>query len=258
MEKIRAKKSLGQHFLTSEKVLRRILDAAEPLPASLVVEIGPGTGVLTRGLLERGARVVAVEKDETLAARLAHDFSHKELTIVPGDILEVDLNECVEMKPYQVVANIPYYLSGRLFRYFFEEAPRPERLTLLIQKEVAERLLNRPGEGNLLGLAARLHSNPELLFTVPASAFRPAPKVESAVVRLRLHPEPHPRASEILRLARYAFAGRRKQLRGTLAAGLQISPSRAAKRLERAGIDPTRRPQELSLPEWERLQEAFR
>lgn len=251
MNQIRPKKSLGQHFLVDEKVLRRILDAAEPLQDAVVVEIGPGTGVLTRGLLERGARVIAVEKDEALAADIAE--AGEKLTVIPGDILTINLHEAVAGRSYRVVANIPYYLSGRLFRYFFEQAPRPESLILLIQKEVAERLTAEPGELNLLGLSAQLHGEPEILFTVPPTAFRPAPKVDSAVVRVRIFPEPTPLSREILILARHAFAGRRKQLRSSLSAGLRRPTAEVERLLAAAGLEPARRPQELSVEEWSRL-----
>ena len=255
MNQIRPKKSLGQHFLTSEKVLHRILDAAEPLEGALAVEVGPGTGVLTQGLLERGARVVAVEKDEALAAKLA-DEAGERLTVIGGDILITNLHEVIGSRPYRVVANIPYYLSGRLFRYFFEQAPRPESLILLIPNEVAERLTAGPGELNLLGLSAQLHGEPEILFTVPPTSFRPAPKVDSAVVRVRIFPEPAPLSREILTLARHAFAGRRKQLRSSLSAGLQLPASDIEGLLASAGIQPSRRPQELSIAEWASLAKA--
>jgi 16S rRNA (adenine1518-N6/adenine1519-N6)-dimethyltransferase len=249
MEKLRPKKSLGQHWLVSERVLAGILDAAEPLGGRLVVEVGPGTGMLTRGLLERGARVIAVEKDEELAARLE---AGERLRVVAGDILETNLREFVA-EPYAVVANIPYYLSGRLFRYFFEQAPRPGAMVLLVQQEVAERLTAGPGEMSLLGLAAQLHALPELLFEVPPSAFRPAPRVSSAVVRLRLFDEPLAHSPEILQLARHAFAGRRKQLRSSLSAGLRIQASEVEHMLHAAGLESHRRPQELTVEEWGRL-----
>jgi 16S rRNA (adenine1518-N6/adenine1519-N6)-dimethyltransferase len=247
------KKSLGQHYLIDQQVLASIVKAAKPLRGSLVVEVGPGQGALTSELLKDGAEVVAVEKDDYLAPELRRHFEGSKLLVVHADILEVNLADLLGGRPYRVVANIPYYLTGRLFRYFFEDAPRPTELLILIQKEVAERLVARPGEMNLLGLAAQLHSMPKKLFDVSPKAFHPRPRVTSSLVQLRLKPEPDPLRREIMTLARFAFAERRKQLHNSLKAGLQLSEEQVSDLLKLAAVKGTTRPQDLSITDWQRL-----
>jgi 16S rRNA (adenine1518-N6/adenine1519-N6)-dimethyltransferase len=253
--RFKPKKSLGQHYLVDQQVLASIIEAAKPLKDCLIVEVGPGQGVMTNELLENGAEVVAVEKDDFLAPELRKRFVGNKLTVVHADILEVNLGDLLEGRPYRVVANIPYYLTGRLFRYFFEDAPRPTELLLLIQKEVAERLTAKPGDMSLLGLAAQLHSKPKKLFDVPSKAFHPRPRVTSALVQLKLKPEPDPLRREIMTLARFAFAERRKQLHNTLKAGLQLSEEQTSSLLAAAKVKGTARPQELALSDWKHLAE---
>lgn len=249
------KKSLGQHWLRDQSVLDRIIAAAQIQPGEQILEIGPGEGVLTKRLLAAGARVLAIEKDESLIPSLHSQFPipDSQFQLIPGDVLEVNLPALLEGRPYRVIANIPYYLSGRLFRFFFDEAPRPSGLILLIQREVAERLIST---GSLLGLSAALSGETQILFSVPATAFHPRPKVQSAVVEVKLYSEPGKDAEAILVLARHAFAGRRKQLRNSLAAGLHLGAPRVEAWLNQAEISPTARPEELGVEEWRRLVRA--
>ncbi len=252
-----AKKSLGQHWLRDEATLNYICDAAQLVSGGTVLEIGPGTGTLTVKLLERGANVVAVEKDEKLASGLT---KHKNLQVIAGDILTYDLSQLPA--GYKVVANIPYYLTSNLLRVLSESANPPAMMVLLVQKEVAQRIAADPGQMSLLAVSVQLYYQPELGQVVPAKLFEPAPKVDSQVVILKRHTGPlfpgwHPgnnrETLEFFRLVKAGFSQRRKKLRSSLAGGLKISKDQADDLLKKANINPTARAQELSLKEWYEL-----
>jgi len=194
-----ANKTLGQHFLKSEKVLRQIVATGEIVPGELVLEIGPGKGVLTRALLEAGAKVVAVEKDHALATFLEKTFEEEistgALELIAGDILEIDVGEKIGNREYKIVANIPYYITGAVIRKFLSgesgenvgrrktfETKSPSRMVLLVQKEVAERIVARDGKESLLSLAVKAYGRPRKIATIRRGDFSPPPKVDSAVL----------------------------------------------------------------------------
>ncbi len=246
-----AKKSLGQHWLHDEKILESIVDAAEISQSETVLEIGPGTGTLTKKLLGRGAKVIAVEKDEKLAAGLA---KHKNLQVATGDILTFDLGQLPI--GYKVVANIPYYLTSNLLRILSESSNPPELMVLLVQKEVAERICARPGQMSLLAISVQLYYEPTLDRVVPAKLFTPPPKVDSRLVILKRHEKTlfTDLDSQIFfQLTKAGFSERRKKLRSSLAGGLNISKDQADNLLKKAGISPDTRAQELSLQQWYEL-----
>jgi 16S rRNA (adenine1518-N6/adenine1519-N6)-dimethyltransferase len=182
---MRAKKSLGQHFLSSPHYLNAIAEAGGVAEGDLVLEVGPGKGTLTAELLSRGARVVAVEKDDRLIAplreRFASEAKQRRFTLVHGDILEADLAKLTAKKPYKVVANVPYYISGALIRLFLEAKHQPAHMALLLQKEVVERIAREKKEG-LLSLSVKAYGTPLYIKKVPAGAFSPPPKVDSAIL----------------------------------------------------------------------------
>ncbi|NPA26249.1 MAG: ribosomal RNA small subunit methyltransferase A [Chloroflexi bacterium] len=253
------KKGLGQHFLASEGTLDKIADAAQLGPDDVVLEIGPGLGDLTRRLARRAGEVIAVELDERLALPLRGLMAeHPNVRVVFGDILEQDVGALVGHRPYVVVANLPYYITGAVVRHLLDAQPPPARMVLLVQREVAERMAQEPPD-SLLALAVQLHTQPEVLFRVPPGAFVPRPKVESALVRLtrrerpRIPPELIPR---FWRIARAAFRERRKQLRNTLARGLGLPKAEVEAWLARAGIAPNRRAETLTWADWQRLTET--
>ena len=254
---LRPRKGLGQHFLASPGVLDKIASAADLTPDDTVLEIGPGLGDLTTRLATRAGRVVAVELDPRLQDPLrAVTRAHPNVDVVFGDILAQDPAALVGERPYVVVANLPYYITAAVLRHLLAGPHRPRRMVVLVQREVAERMTAQPPRMSLLTLQAQLHGDPRLLFRVPAGAFVPRPRVESAVVRIDARPSPRiPLEQEALfwRVARAAFAQKRKQLRNTLAAGLGLDKTAVEDWLRAAGVDPTRRAETLTWDEWARL-----
>ncbi len=254
---LRPRKGLGQHFLANPTILDRIVDAAELQPTDRVLEIGPGLGDLTVRLAQRAGHVVAVEVDERLRPVLdAIARTHPGVRLVFGDILRQDLAALMGGEPYVLVANLPYYITAAVLRHVLARPPRPRRLVLLVQREVAARMAARPPRMNLLALQTQLHGQPRVLFRVPAAAFVPRPKVDSAVVRIDALPTPRiplEQEARFWRVARAAFAHKRKQLRNTLAAGLGLDKRTVEAWLRAAEVDPARRAETLDWGEWQRL-----
>lgn len=185
---MRAKKSLGQHFLTNPSYLRAIADAGRVAEGSVVLEVGPGTGSLTEEMLSRGAKVIAIEKDDRLigplSERFAGEIRKKRLVLIHGDVLEQDIKKITAGKPYSVVANVPYYISGALIRFFLETKAQPGHMALLLQKEVVERIARAKKE-SLLSLSVKAFGTPTYVKKVPAGAFSPPPKVDSAILSIK-------------------------------------------------------------------------
>lgn len=184
---MKAKKSLGQHFLTSEAAVYHMVTASGAKKGDVVLEIGPGKGVLTKALLATGANVIVVEKDDRMIPVLSETFAteieNKQLAIVPGDILEVDISKIVN-KPYSVVANIPYYITGEIMRLFLEHTTPPKSMTLLVQKEVAERIVARDKKESVLSLSVKAFGTPSLVSVVKRGSFFPIPNVDSAIIHI--------------------------------------------------------------------------
>ena len=247
-------KALGQHWLKDRAVLETIADAAELTDRDTVVEIGPGLGTLTSVLLARAGRVVAIEFDTELAAKLPAQFPGKNLEVVNQDILSYDLSAF--QSDFKVVGNIPYYITNKIVRKVSEGPLRPKLTVLLIQKEVAERLAATPGEMSLLSVAAQVFHDVALGPLVPAELFTPPPKVDSQVAILRRRDQPlvaPDRQKAFFRLVKAGFSERRKKLRSSLAGGLHIEKSAVDKLLAKAGLSPEARAQELSIEDWKRL-----
>lgn len=248
------KKSLGQHWLNDRLALEAIAEMAEIKTSDTVLEIGPGLGNLTHYLVKQAAHVVAVEFDETLAATLPQKVSAANLTVIQADILKFDLNQLPAS--YKVVANIPYYLTSNLLRILSESNNPPHLMVLLVQKEVAERICAAPGQMSVLAVSVQLYYNCELGLVVPADKFDPPPKVDSQAVILRYRAKPlfHDLDTQkFFSLVKAGFAGRRKKLRGSLAAGLHLTKGQADELLKKAGIDPNLRAQNLSLDDWHKI-----
>ena len=260
---------LGQHFLTSTKVLADIVRAAEIRPGELILEIGPGKGVLTRALLAAGARVIAIERDKTLAAELTNEFSENtSMTLIVGDAIEIlEQGTIMQLRnePYAVVANIPYAITGRLFRLLWSHPtlPAPTRTVALVQKEVADRMMARIGAGtgmNLLGLATHCYGTPKYISTVPKGAFQPPPNVMSAITAVTKHGF-NPltdagiiSADDFFGIARTAFQQKRKQLHTSLKKYWPDEGSSGAKKIE---MYQMRRPETLSLDDWMNLYQGL-
>ena len=255
---LRARHALSQNFLADVDVLDSILAEANPGPGRGVLEVGPGLGFLTRGLLDGGATVTAVELDRGLAGFLRSEFEPEietgRLRLIEGDALDQDLTRLVDA-PYDIVANLPYHITSPILHRLLGETPRPERLVLMVQREVAERIAAPPGRMSYLSVFVQYHARVRLAFTVPGTAFEPEPAVDSAVIVVEPYPGddrlPDAAAEDALwRLVQAAFRERRKMLHNVLSRQLPVEPARVAAALETAGIDPNRRPQTVAVGEW--------
>lgn len=246
-------KSLGQHWLNNRQILDEIADLAceDLLETGLCLEIGPGLGTLTSSLLKRFDKVVAVEYDARLAGNLPKSFPGKNLQVVQGDILTVDVAKLVGDGPYAVVGNIPYYITSPIVRKFITVTPRPERIVLLMQKEVAERIAAEAGDHTWISILVQNYARVTLGPVVPAAEFTPPPKVDSQV--LILVPYNAPLIGEAaLGLAKRGFASPRKKLASVLADG-QCSREQWREKLQRLNLNPDARAEDLSLDDWEKL-----
>ena len=261
---LKAKKSLGQHFLIDEEVLWAVAGAAELTTSDVVMEIGPGLGVLTRELAERAGRVISVELDSSLASALRQTLaSAKNVTVVDGDILQLEpaaLLQGQETANYKVVANLPYYITSAVLRHFLEAKLKPRVMVVMVQKEVAEAIVAKPGRMSLLSVSVQLYGEPEIVSYVPARCFYPAPEVSSAILKVALYPQPVvTKDSEgFFRLVRAGFCASRKQLANSLAQGLGLPKARVLPLLEKAAIIPERRAETLTLTEWAELWQVYK
>ncbi|HET8690429.1 MAG TPA: 16S rRNA (adenine(1518)-N(6)/adenine(1519)-N(6))-dimethyltransferase RsmA [Candidatus Saccharimonadales bacterium] len=247
-------KSLGQHWLKDRTVLESIADMADIDSGGTVLEIGPGLGTLTSVLLGKAGRVVAVEFDAELAAKLPGQFPGKNLEVINQDVLRFDLSSLPT--GYTVVANLPYYITSRIIRYLSESANPPRLAVLLVQREVAERLAAQPGDMSLLTVATQVYAEVVLGPVVGAELFTPPPKVDSQVVVLRYRGRSLLDKADdkrFFQLVKAGFAARRKKLRSSLSGGLRLEKAEVEQLLDRAGIDPNVRAQDLSIDEWLRL-----
>jgi 16S rRNA (adenine1518-N6/adenine1519-N6)-dimethyltransferase len=286
---LRPRKGLGQHFLADPNILRKIVEAAELSSELAVLEIGPGLGTLTRLLARAAGRVVAVELDEAMIGLLREELGYlPNLELVQGDILQLDPAALMHdpqspnlpwptrqpalarasgpggrqsanlQSPltYIVVANLPYYITSAAIRHLLEADPPPQRLVLTVQREVAERMVAKPGDLSMLAVSVQFYGRPRIVAKIPAGAFIPPPKVASAVVRIDTYdstPVQVPGAETFFRVARAGFGQKRKQLKNALAAGLGLPSAEVVGAMTRAGVDPQRRAQTLSLDEWASL-----
>jgi 16S rRNA (adenine1518-N6/adenine1519-N6)-dimethyltransferase len=247
-----AKKYLGQHFLYNISILRNIARSAQLEPDDLVVEVGPGPGSLTRMLLERVQKVIAIELDDRLSEQLRAEFAgYHHVEVIHGDALEYPYETLPEFK---VVANIPYYITTPLIFRFLDSRKNLKSMTLTIQKEVAERIVARPGgkDYGVLSIMVQYHATPHLEFIIPREAFRPVPKVDSAVVHIKILDAPSVSVEDekfFFRVVKAAFSQRRKMLSNSLK-GIRRD---AKEWLAEAGIDPKRRPETLSIEEFANL-----
>ena len=252
-----AKKSLGQNFLTCKWALDTIIDAAHLSMEDTVLEIGPGTGALTRALAPRVKHVIAMEKDELLAANLKEEFAKKQITNV--DIREGDILKNIPELPqgYKIVANIPYYLTARLLRLFLEEQEnKPSYIVFMIQKEVAERIVSKPPHENLLALSVQAFGTPSIIKTVPATCFSPKPKIDSAIISIsditdNFFTQSHIKPDALFRIMRLAFSQKRKMLSNSISA-LIDKPS-LIQIFTDLNLNSKTRPEELSLDQWAQI-----
>jgi 16S rRNA (adenine1518-N6/adenine1519-N6)-dimethyltransferase len=254
---MRPNKSFGQNFLVSRAVLQQMVETADLEASDQVLEVGAGTGVLTRELARKARRVVAVEIEENMLALLAKttsDFSNIEL--VARNLLYLNPEEVFGREHYKLVANLPYYITAPTFRHFLESANPPGLLVVMVQYEVARRIVAEPGDLSLLGVSVQFYGQPRIVARVPAHAFYPAPKVDSAILRVEVYPQapltPRERDS-FFRVVQAGFSERRKQLHNSLAHGLHRKDEEIRGWLAAAQIEASRRAETLSIDEWLRL-----
>ncbi|MCB0214100.1 MAG: ribosomal RNA small subunit methyltransferase A [Anaerolineae bacterium] len=269
------KKGLGQNFLTDAHHLSKIVEAAELSGDDTVLEIGPGPGTLTRLLVEQAGHIIAVELDAGMIHLLQTEYGHyPNLTILHADILKTQItpqllsqstnqptnNLTNQPTSYKVVANLPYYITSAVVRHLLESNPKPSRLVITVQKEVAQRIVAEPGDMSLLAVSVQFYGQPSLVHHIPAGAFYPPPKVDSAVVCIDTYTQPPASVPDIeffFQVVKAGFSQKRKQLKNTLTAGLRQPTEIVTQALEQAGINPTRRAQTLSVAEWGKLSEAL-
>ncbi|MDB4984117.1 MAG: hypothetical protein JWM20_296 [Patescibacteria group bacterium] len=259
------KKSLGQNFLKSEGALNNIIDAADPKEGEVILEIGPGLGALTKKLVESGATVVAVEKDDSLYSHLseeyATDIKKGTLSLINGDILEFDpenLKKWTKKGDYKLVANIPYNITGAIIEKFLSADFQPKQMVLLVQKEVAERIVAKnkktggAGKGSILSIAVKAYGNPSYIGTVKAGSFVPAPKVDSAIISIngisRSHFKTKHHEEVFFQVMKAGFAQKRKMLAGNLKNILE--PSIVESAMKTVGLAPTARAEDVGIDMW--------
>ena len=285
---LRPRKGLGQNFLTDPHHLAKIVEAAELTRHDIVLEVGPGPGTLTQLLAEQANHVIAIELDPNMVALLQSEYNdYANLTILHADILKTEIAPLLahHLSPqsptqpptqlpdhptnsptthpttYKVVANLPYYITSAVVRHLLESNPQPSRLIITVQKEVAQRIVAEPSDMSLLAVSVQFYGQPKLVHHIPAGAFYPPPKVDSAVVRIDTYPQRLASISDVdffFRVVKAGFSQKRKQLKNTLSAGLRRPPAAITQALNQANIDPARRAQTLSVVEWGKLAEVLR
>lgn len=281
------KKSLGQHWLHDETSLSAMVEAGEVGPTDTVVEVGPGLGTLTKKLVEAAKEVIAIEVDPVLAVNLQININRRQpelargepvesdsgsyeastwipdqvrndrtlnLTVAHENVLEFDFSK---IKPgYKVVANIPYYLTSNLIRTLLEASNPPSVMALLVQKEVAERIVAKPGQMSILSVSVQFYAEAKLLEVVPAELFTPPPKVDSQIIQIKRHNEPlftDVDVDQFFKIVKAGFSEKRKKLRSSLSGALNISKDEVDLWLNKSGIAPDARAQELTLNDWYKL-----
>lgn len=252
------KKSLGQHWLRDSLILEEICHSASVDVGDFVIEVGPGLGTLTEKLLDAGADVSAIEFDEVLAQKLAERQLSEKLKVINQDILKFNFED--QPDKYKVVANVPYYLTGRLIRIFTELKNKPQIIVLLIQKEVAERICAKPGSMSNLSVWAQMYFDCSLGVEVPAEYFDPPPKVDSQVVVMKLRDAPiinEPNKKIIKQIVSHGFSNKRKTLHNSLASGMGLPKNDIEEILQKVGLKKTARPQEITLEDWNNLAKEF-
>lgn len=247
-------KTYGQNFLLDEIVLQDMVASANISKGDIVLEVGPGIGNLTKFLLENSKQVIAIEKDPQFVPILnSLKKKFKNFSYILNDALEVDLHKVLPEGDYKVVANIPYYATGKLVQKFIQTDRKPLSMTLLMQKEVAQNIVATPGDLNLLAISVQLFADPELVEIVRAEKFYPPPKVDSAVIHIKLHSkQKYSIADEkkLFKILKACFSGKRKQIHNTLTKNLGLSKSEVEEILNSIKLDATARPQQLTIDNW--------
>jgi 16S rRNA (adenine1518-N6/adenine1519-N6)-dimethyltransferase len=255
LEKFNAKpsKRLGQNFLTDKNILQKIIASADIKKDDIILEVGPGTGILTAELAQKAKKVIAVEKDKKMVEVLTETLKDfKNVEVINQDILKFDIN-----KKYKVIANIPYYLTSAMIRKFLEADNKPTEMILMIQKEVAQRICETPPNMSLLSASVQFYAEPKILFYVSKNSFWPVPKVDSAVIKITPHDQDKGLSIPFFKIVKAGFSAPRKQLAGNLSKGLKIKKEAAEKFLLENNINPKQRAETLSVEDWRKLADGL-
>lgn len=263
---MKAKKHFGQHFLTSKSAIIKIRDAAHITPHDVILEIGPGKGVLTEALLSFAGTVIAIEKDQDLIPLLQERFSAEiasgKLELLQQDILDFEPSVtklAQKDHPYKLVANIPYYITGAIIEKFLSTTLQPSCMVLLVQKEVADRIVARDKKESILSIAVKSYGTPSIIAKVPAGAFNPPPSVDSAILSIEhISRDFFTTVDEgtFFAVLKAVFGKKRKQIGGSLSDFLK-NKERALNILASVAIDPRTRPEDIDLATWKRLAQAL-
>lgn len=248
------KKSLGQHWLFDAQSLLAVCNAADVQPTDTILEIGPGLGPLTIELTQRAKQVIAVEFDEQLARELPSRVPVANLQVFHSDFMAFDLSQLPA--GYKVVANVPYYITSAIVRTLMESATPPVSATLLVQKEVAERIAAGPGDMSILAVSAQFYAVPQLGPVITADKFNPAPKVDSQIITLQLRAKPlfaDVEPKEFFKVVRAGFGEKRKTIRNSLSGGLHVEKTEVEAILKKAGVNPGERAEQLTLDDWHNI-----
>jgi 16S rRNA (adenine1518-N6/adenine1519-N6)-dimethyltransferase len=259
MYDIKPQKSKGQNFLINEEVYEKIIESADLRPSDTVLEVGPGLGFLTFKMAQKAKKVIAVEVDSKLVdvlSILIKSKSRRNIKIFNKDILTAKGENFKKISPYKIVSNLPYNITSIFLRKILSLANKPEIIILLLQKEVVDRIISQPPKMSLLSLSVQFYAQVELMFDVPRDNFYPAPKVDSAVIKIipnkKLLPD-YQSEKDFFKLLRVAFSAKRKMLKNNLATGLKISVEEVEKKLEKVNLDKKIRAEQLSLNDWLKL-----
>jgi len=270
---LRARKGLGQHFLVNSATLKVITAAAQLSRSDLVIEVGPGIGVLTLELVRQAGWAIAVELDTKLAEMLKETLSREaNYSIINADVLKVEPLDLIQKErakfppmmadplKYKLVANLPYYITQPIIRHFCEARLKPQIMVIMVQKEVAQNITAQPGDLSLLAISVQFYGKPEIVGYVSARNFYPAPKVDSAILKITMYSQPPLNVTSeesFFKVVRAGFSARRKQVANSLSHGLDIPKPAVLSLMEKAGVLPQKRPENLTLEEWAHLETIF-
>jgi len=257
--KIRPSKKLGQNFLIDKSVLRKIIEAANLSSQDIILEVGPGLGILTIELAKRVNKIIAIEKDETLHRILEGILKGrniKNVKLINADILKIP-NSKLLINNYKLIANLPYYITSPVIRKFLEIEARPKLMVLMVQKEVAERICAKPGEMSLLSVSVQFYGRPKIIAYVSKKSFYPQPKVDSAVLIITPRPVPQINPQKFFQIVKIGFSSKRKMLINNLSQKLKIQKPKLKTLLKKIGINPQARAENLSINNWLKLFHKF-
>jgi len=253
---VKPSKKLGQHFLTEEKYLKEIVKAADLKKGELVVEIGPGTGSLTEKLLKVGVKIIAIEKDKKLVSYLKEKFASqdKKIKIIEADFLKLNLCFSIKNKNYKIVSNIPYNITGKIIRKILELEKKPKLAVLAVQKEVGERIVKKSNKENLLSLIIQTYGQAEIAGVIPAGAFWPLSKVQSAILKINFYPEPKIKnPQKFIDFLKIGFSSPRKKVITNLSNALKIKKRILEKTFQKINLNFNSRAENLNFNDWQKL-----